>query len=233
VTSSVPRILTPANAAVRMNHVPQKASRAEFFSSLLREADDLAAPGRHRWARVGPRISGTARWWSGPCFRTRATELGKVRHPGHEVAGHTRHRRTTDLSRRGIWPDLQRYCSRPDPAIALRIRLTERAASRVRYGRRRHIPLRREGWAGTHKRTYCLYRKDGLSILPKVPGPKRACPARQGRHEVGGRNEVWAMDFVSDQLSCARAVQLHPQDEPDPPILSRRADPASFAHGHV
>ena len=49
----------------------------------------------------------------------------------------------------------QRYRKRSDPQVALRMRLKELAAARVRYGYRRlHILLRREGWEVNHKRTY-------------------------------------------------------------------------------
>ena len=50
------------------------------------------------------------------------------------------------------------------------------------------------------KRTYRLDREEGLSIRPKVPRRKRACRYRRGRPEVGGPNEVGALDFMSDQL---------------------------------
>lgn len=59
-----------------------------------------------------------------------------------------------------------------------------------------------------HKKTYRLYREEGLSIRPKVPRRKRACRYRQGRPEVGGPNEVWAMDFVSDQLFDGRPFRI-------------------------
>jgi putative transposase len=49
----------------------------------------------------------------------------------------------------------QRYRSRRDPQVELRLR--DRAAARVRYGYRRlHVLLRREGWPVNHKRTYRL-----------------------------------------------------------------------------
>jgi len=49
----------------------------------------------------------------------------------------------------------QRYRKRSDPQVALRMRLKELAAARVRYGYRRlHILLQREGWEVNHKRTY-------------------------------------------------------------------------------
>ena len=59
-----------------------------------------------------------------------------------------------------------------------------------------------------HKKTYRLYREEGLSIRPKVPRRKRACRYRQGRPEVGGPNEVWAMDFMSDQLFDGRPFRI-------------------------
>lgn len=43
------------------------------------------------------------------------------------------------------------------------MRLKELAAARVRYGYRRlHILFRREGWEVNHKRTYRIYRDEGL-----------------------------------------------------------------------
>lgn len=71
----------------------------------------------------------------------------------------------------------------------------ELAASRLRYGYRRlHVLFQRKGWAMIQKRTYRLYLEEGLSIRPKTPRRKRACRYRQGRPEVGGLNEVRAMD---------------------------------------
>ena len=47
----------------------------------------------------------------------------------------------------------QRYRSKRDPQTALRVRLKDMAAARVRYGYRRlHVLLRREGWSVNHKR---------------------------------------------------------------------------------
>ena len=56
--------------------------------------------------------------------------------------------------------------------------------------------------------TYRLYREEGLSIRPKLPKRKRACRYRQGRPEIPGPNEVWAMDFVSDQLFDGRPFRI-------------------------
>jgi putative transposase len=119
-----------------------------------------------------------------------------------EVAGHLQ--KADSVSERracsatGFQSSSQRYRKRSDPQIELRLRLKELAAARVRYGYRRlHILLRREGWPVNHKRTYRLYREEGLSIRPKAPKRKRAWRYRQGRPEVGGPNEVWAMDFMA------------------------------------
>ena len=91
----------------------------------------------------------------------------------------------------GFGRSSQRYRKRSDPQVALRMRLKELAAARVRYGYRRlHILLLREGWDLNHKRTYRIYREEGLSIRPKVPHRKRAWRYRQGRPEIGGPNEV-------------------------------------------
>ena len=59
-----------------------------------------------------------------------------------------------------------------------------------------------------HEKTNSLYQEDGLSIRPKVPRRKRACRTRQGRPQVGGPNEVWAMGFVSDQPFDGRSFRI-------------------------
>ncbi len=102
-----------------------------------------------------------------------------------------------------------RYWSQRDPQVALRIRLRDLAAARVRYGYRRlHVLLRREGWPVNHKRTYRLYAEEGLSIRTKLPRRKRAWRYRQGRPRAEAANEVWAMDFMSDQLFDDRPVRI-------------------------
>ena len=109
----------------------------------------------------------------------------------------------------GFGRSSQRYRSRRDPQVALRLRLKDLAAVRVRYGYRRlHVLLRREGWMVNHKRVHRLYAEEGLSIRTKLPRRKRAWRYRQGRPEVAGANEVWAMDFMSDQLFDGRPIRI-------------------------
>ena len=109
----------------------------------------------------------------------------------------------------GFMRSSQRYRSRRDPQTELRVRLRDLAASRARYGYRRlHVLLRREGWPVNHKRTYRLYAEEGLSIRPKLPRRKRAWRYRVGRPGATAPNEVWSMDFVSDQLFDGRPIRI-------------------------
>ena len=109
----------------------------------------------------------------------------------------------------GFGRSAHRYRSRRDPRVALRMRLRDLAAVRVRYGYRPLLVLlRREGWSLNHRKAYRLYVEEGLSICTKVPRRKRAWRCRQGRPEVGGVNEVWSMDFMSDQLFDGRSFRV-------------------------
>ncbi len=68
----------------------------------------------------------------------------------------------------GVARSSYRYRSVAVDQTALRLRLRDLAATRVRSGyRRRHILLRREGWRVNHKRVERLYREEGLGIRVK------------------------------------------------------------------
>jgi putative transposase len=70
----------------------------------------------------------------------------------------------------------------------------------VRYGYRRvHVLLRREGWQVNHKRTYRLYRQDGLCLRRKIPRRRVKAALRDDRAPPSSANDVWAMDFMADQ----------------------------------
>ena len=109
----------------------------------------------------------------------------------------------------GFHRSSHRYSASSDPQVELRMRLRDLAAARVRYGYRRlHVLLRREGWPVNHKRTYRLYAEEGLSIRTKLPRRKRAWRYRQARPAAAAPNEVWAMDFMSDQLFDGRPIRI-------------------------
>lgn len=109
----------------------------------------------------------------------------------------------------GFGRSTQRYRPRRDPQTALRMRLRELAAIRVRYGYRRlHVLLRREGWRVNAKKIWRLYVEEGLSIRTKQPRRRRAWRYRIGRPAAQVPNEVWSMDFVSDALFDGRPFRL-------------------------
>lgn len=98
-----------------------------------------------------------------------------------------------------------RYRRVADAQAALRMRIKEIAATRIRYGYKRiHVLLRREGWRVNHKRVYRLYREESLNLRVKRPR-RRVCAAyRVVRLEAGSVNESWSMDFLCDTLFDGR-----------------------------
>ena len=81
--------------------------------------------------------------------------------------------------------------------------------TRVRYGYRRvHVLLQREGWTGNVKRTYRIYRDLGLQLRNKTPKRRVKAKLRDDRQEAAGPNEVWAMDFVHDQLATGKKIRV-------------------------
>jgi putative transposase len=100
------------------------------------------------------------------------------------------------------------YKSRKDPQYALRIRLRDLAASRVRYGYRRlHVLLRREGWMINLKRVRRLYNLEGLSLRLKKT-KKRVSALRIVPPPAREPNERWSMDFMSDALHDGRRFRV-------------------------
>jgi len=98
-----------------------------------------------------------------------------------------------------------RYRSIRDGQVALRMRINEIAAVRVRYGYKRiHVLLRREGWSINHKRVYRIYCEEGLNLRAKRPRRRVSAAHRVGRQPVEQINESWSMDFVTDSLFNGR-----------------------------
>jgi putative transposase len=100
------------------------------------------------------------------------------------------------------------YKAKRDEQLALRLRIKEIAAARVRYGYQRiYVLLRREGWLVNHKRIYRLYCADGLSLRHKKPKGHISCATRTLHPEIVTINECWSMDFVADQLFNGRRIR--------------------------
>lgn len=88
-------------------------------------------------------------------------------------------------------------------------RIREIAQTRVRYGYRRiHVLLRREGWLVNAKRIYRLYRELGLQLRHKTPKRRVKAKLREDRADATRSNQVWAMDFVHDQLATGRKLRI-------------------------
>jgi putative transposase len=89
----------------------------------------------------------------------------------------------------------------------LRVRLTELAQEKPRYGYRRlAVLIRWEGMVVNHKRLFRIYRAAGLSVKRKRR--KRLVRACQPRTRPTAPNEEWSLDFVHDRLANGRAVRV-------------------------
>lgn len=101
------------------------------------------------------------------------------------------------------------YKSRRADKAALSKRIREICETRIRYGYRRvHVLLRREGWRVDHKKTQRIYRELGLQLRNKVPKRRVKAKLREGRVPASHPNDVWAMDFVHDQLATGRKIRV-------------------------
>jgi putative transposase len=101
------------------------------------------------------------------------------------------------------------YKSRRRDQAGIEARIKDICATRVRYGYRRvHVMLTREGWNINMKRTYRLYRDLGLQLRNKTPKRRVKAKLRDDRQEAVCPNDVWAMDFVHDQLATGKKIRV-------------------------
>jgi len=101
-----------------------------------------------------------------------------------------------------------RYRSRRPDDPRLRERLRALAHERRRFGYRRLIIfLRREGFVVNHKRLFRIYREEQLMVR-KRRGRKRALGTRAPMPIPALPNDLWALDFVSDQFVCGRRFRI-------------------------
>ncbi|MBK8057864.1 MAG: IS3 family transposase [Gemmatimonadetes bacterium] len=85
--------------------------------------------------------------------------------------------------------------------------LREKAAQRPRWGYRRlHVLLARDGWQVNHKRVRRVYRAAGLQVRRRKR--KQVAVARVPRPAATQPNQVWAMDFISDQCANGRRFRV-------------------------
>ncbi len=101
------------------------------------------------------------------------------------------------------------YRSKRTGQAVLMKRIKEIAETRVRYGYRRiHVLLRREGWEVNVKRVCRLYREMGLQLRNKTPKRRVKAKLRADRTTATAPNEIWAMDFVHDQLFDGKKIRV-------------------------
>jgi putative transposase len=58
------------------------------------------------------------------------------------------------------------------------------------------------------KRIYRLYKEMGLQLRNKVPKRRVKAKLRDDRTAATMTNQVWAMDFVHDQLATGRKLRI-------------------------
>ncbi len=88
-------------------------------------------------------------------------------------------------------------------------RIKEVCETRVRYGYRRvHVLLDREGWGVNIKKVYRIYKELGMQLRNKTPKRRVKAKLRDDRVDAAGPNEVWAMDFVHDQLATGKKLRV-------------------------
>ncbi len=68
--------------------------------------------------------------------------------------------------------------------------------------------LRRAGHPDNLKRVYRLYRDERLSLRLKRPKRNNAAQLRQPKQVAHAINEIWSMDFVTDNLFDGRKLRM-------------------------
>lgn len=108
----------------------------------------------------------------------------------------------------GLGRSTYRYRARKDRDAALRMRLKELAARRMRFGYRRLTAmLLREGMPANHKRVYRLYREEGLAMRIRQRRRIRWDGAVV-KPAASQPNKRWSMDFVSDCVSSGTVIRM-------------------------
>lgn len=106
-------------------------------------------------------------------------------------------------------PKTYRYKSRRSDQAPLEQRIKEICQTRIRFGYRRvHVLLQREGWELNMKKTRRIYNELGLQLRNKHPKRRVKAKLREDRETAVSPNEVWAMDFVHDQLATGRKIRV-------------------------
>lgn len=102
-----------------------------------------------------------------------------------------------------------RYKSRRSDQAGLERRVKKICETRVLYGFSRvHVMLLREGWIINMKKTRRIYKELDLQLRNKYPKRRVRAKLREDRETAVGPNDVWAMDFVHDQLATGKKLRI-------------------------
>ena len=71
-----------------------------------------------------------------------------------------------------------------------------------------HVLLRREEWEINLKKTHRIYNELGLQLRNKTPKRGVKAKLRDDRRAASTSNEIWAMDFVHDQLATGQKIRV-------------------------
>ena len=101
------------------------------------------------------------------------------------------------------------YKSRRTGQAPLERRIKEMCETRVGYGYRRvHVQLRRNGWKLNMKKTRRIYRELSLQLPNKRRKRRVKAKLQEDCQAAVGPNDVWAMDFVHDQLATGKKLSI-------------------------
>ncbi|MBB4861083.1 transposase InsO family protein [Novosphingobium chloroacetimidivorans] len=91
----------------------------------------------------------------------------------------------------------------------LKKRIKEIAETRVCYGYGRiHVLFRRNTWEVNGKRVYRLHKELGLQLHKKAPKRRVQAKLREGRCVASRVDDVWALEFVHDQLATGLKLRI-------------------------
>ena len=101
-----------------------------------------------------------------------------------------------------------RYKSRKPSEEELRKQMKEIAIKYRRFGYRRiHIMLKKIHKKINHKKVYRLYKEMNLKVLRRKYRRKILINRRE-QEKANKMNQVWALDFVHDRLSCGKTLKM-------------------------
>jgi putative transposase len=108
-----------------------------------------------------------------------------------------------------VYTSAYHYKSRGRDQARVEALIKEIAQERVRYGYQRvPVLLRREGRTDNVKRIYGIYRALGRQLRKRPPKRRVRAKLRGDRQVAVRSNDVWAMDFVHDQLATGQKLRV-------------------------